>query len=108
MSARVLLYKPVYWESVILSLMCLVDAWLTILLVAHGWAVEANPLMAFFLSQSVPAFVLAKLLFFLPAIIACEYLRHKNPRFALLAVRVGLFGYMAVYVIGDLAVNHVI
>lgn len=108
MSARQLLRAPVYWESVVLCLLCLVDALVTVLVIGKGWAKEANPLMAFFIEQGVFVFLVAKVASFLPGVVACEYLKSRNPSFALLAIRAGTLGYLAVYVIGDLRINNLL
>lgn len=108
MSARQLLRTPVYWESVVLCLLCLVDVFVTILVIGNGLAKEANPLMAFFIEQGIAVFVFAKVASFLPGIVACEYLKQKNPPFALWAIRAGTFGYLAVYIVGELKINHIL
>ncbi len=102
---RIMLSRPVFWESVVLSLMCLVDAWLTIMLVAHGWASEANPIMAYFLEVGIPVFVLAKVAVLIPGVVSCEFLKTRRYKFALWTMRFAAFGYLMVYVVGDLKVN---
>lgn len=99
------LHKPVYWESVAICFMCLADAFLTVLVVKGGVALEANPLMAFFLNHSTGAFVAAKVASFVPGVIACEYLKLINPRFARFAIRLAVFGYPALYLIGELKLH---
>ncbi len=100
--------SPVLWESVLLSLLCVVDAFWTVLMCRQGLAKEANPIMAFFLAQSVAAFVAFKLASFLPGILAVEYLKFQNRKFATFAVRFGAIAYLALYVVGDLRVNHLL
>jgi len=108
MSARQLLRAPVYWESVVLCLLCLVDAFVTVLVIGNGWAREANPLMAFFIEQGIAVFLIAKVATFVPGVVACEYLKWRNPSFALVAIRAATLGYLAVYIVGDLKVNHLL
>ncbi|MBI3722003.1 MAG: hypothetical protein HY248_05565 [Fimbriimonas ginsengisoli] len=105
MSVRAILHRPIFFESLVLCLMCLVDAWLTLMLFLHGWASEGNPLMSFFLERGVWVFLIAKLAYLLPGVVACEVLKWRRPTFARMAIRVGLFGYLGVYVLGDLRVN---
>lgn len=107
-SVHRLLIKPVLWESVALSLICLADAFWTVLMVRAGVAKEANPMVGFFLDHSVAAFIGFKVISFLPGIVAAEYLRFSNERFARVAIRLGLVAYLVLYIIGDLHLNHVI
>jgi hypothetical protein len=85
--------------------MCMADALLTIILVERGIAKEANPLMAFFLNMGPAAFIFAKVGVLVPGIVACEYLKLQNFNFAKIAIRVGAFGYPALYVFGELKLH---
>jgi hypothetical protein len=105
---RIVMKTPVLWESVGLSLICMVDAFWTVLMVKQHLAVEANPVMIYFLSKGVLAFVAFKVISLVPGIFAAEYVKFKNRRFASLVVRAGLVGYLLFYVLGDLHLNHVI
>jgi len=100
--------RAVLWESYVLCALCLADTFFTILLVKTGLAREANPVMAFYLNQSVAAFIAIKMTIVVAAVVAVEYLRIKNPTFATLAVRLGTLAYLALYVIGDLRINQLI
>ena len=77
-------------------------------MVRQGLAREANPIMAYFLAQGVAAFMAFKVISFTPAIVAAEYLRFSNELFAKNAIRLGLIAYLALYVFGDLRLNHLI
>lgn len=85
-------------ESMILVAICLADMFATLFFVLRGCAVEQNPIMAACLRQSPAAFVLVKLLSFVPFIIAVELYRRKNPSFAQLACRSAIVLYLVTFI----------
>lgn len=95
-------------DSVLLALVILADAAWTIYLVERGLAIEANPLVANILAAGPALFVAVKLLYMLPLIMICEWMRAFKPFFAHAAVRSTLFIYVAVYVIGELKLHGLI
>ena len=107
-SIQKLLGKPVLWESVMLSLVCMADAFWTVLAVNKGLALEANPILSYAIAIGPAVFIAIKVLSFVPGIVAAEYLRFSNERFATLAIRTGLAAYIVLYVVGDLRLNHLI
>lgn len=82
-------------ESIILVAICVVDLGLTLLLVNRYNALEANPLMGFFLRRGVWSFVLAKLVVFLAAPLAiAEWCRLYRPDFVRRMLRVAIVLYV--------------
>jgi hypothetical protein len=99
------LRRPVLWETIILALLCVVDTFFTVLLLRLGIAVEANPLLAPFAALGAAPFVLAKSVSFLPPLALLEVLRPLRPGFIQFSLRVGIFGYIAVYIVGSLQIH---
>ena len=93
-------------ESLILAVICAVDMFSTMWLVGAGHAVEANPLMAFYIhAGGLAAFAGAKALMFLGPIFSLEVLRRRRPLFVRTALRLAVVLYLAVYCVGVLCVN---
>ena len=92
-------------ESLILVAICLVDMLSTLFFVLRGYAVEQNPLMAGCLRHSVTAFVLVKLVSFVPFIVAVELYRRRNASFARLACRSAIALYLVALVALTLGTN---
>lgn len=97
--------RSVLFESLLLVLVTMADIAWTIYVVGSGMAVEANPLMARLLEHGPAVFTFVKLLYLLPLILVCEWLRTFQPRFATTSVRLALWGYVAIYVIGGLGLH---
>lgn len=88
-------------ETRLLAAVCLLDAIATVWLIAAGLAVEANPLLAFFVTHGgLGAFLAAKLTVSFGPLAALERLRRQRPQFVNTVLRVGLAGYVAVYAAG--------
>ena len=81
------------------------DAAWTVYLVGRGLAIEANPLMARVLAYGPTVFVLVKLLYTLPLVVVCEWLREFRPLFATTALRLTLIAYLALYGLGELKLH---
>ncbi len=92
-------------ESLVLVGICLADMFSTLFFVLRGQAVEQNPIMAACLNHSPTAFVLVKLLSFLPFVVAVELYRSKNPSFARLACRSAIVLYLVTFVALTLGTN---
>jgi len=84
-------------ESLILLAICLVDALLSIVLLATGLAEEANPLMARCLDHSFAAFYLVKMASVVPALVAAELYRRHNPVFIRRLLRGAIVAYITLY-----------
>src|SRR5215212_9498293 len=100
--------RSVTVDSILLVLITMADAAWTVYLVGRGLAVEANPFMAHVLSYGPAVFVAVKLLYTLPLIVVCEWLREFRPGFAKAALRLTVFAYVALYAIGELKLHHVL
>ena len=92
-------------ESIILTLICLADMFSTLFLVSAGAAGEQNPIMAACLRQGAWFFVLAKAASFMPFIVAIEWYRQQNPRFARVAARTAIALYVSVYIVLTARIN---
>lgn len=90
-------------ETVFLILLCMADAFSTIFFVKTGMAVEANPIMDFFLVRGAFVFLAAKVISFLPFVVVCESFRRRHPLQGRKMIRVAVWGYALLYV-GLLAV----
>jgi len=97
--------RAVTLDSILLVLVTMADAAWTVYLVGRGLAVEANPFMAHVLSYGPSVFVLVKLLYTLPLILVCEWLREFRPQFATAALRLTLLAYVGLYAIGELKLH---
>lgn len=100
--------RPILAETGLLALICVLDMASTLVLVQLGLAVEANPILAWTLEGSGWVFLVVKTLSFLVPLVIIEYLRTHTPRFIPLALRAGVVGYLAVYVIGSLRIHGMI
>ena len=92
-------------ESWILGGICLADLVYTVWLLAHGAAVEANPVLAYYLGHGMLAFVAAKLLLIVGPIAGVEWVRRRRPRFVERMLRVGIALYLLCYGLGVWRVN---
>lgn len=93
-------------ESIILSLICLLDLCSTLFWVAYRDAAEANPLMAFYLkNHGVTGFILAKCVFMAMPLMIAEWARRHNPRFVHKALRLAIFAYLTLYLLGVSQIN---
>jgi hypothetical protein len=84
------------------------DAAWTVYLVGRGIAVEANPFMAHVLRYGPAAFVAVKLIYTLPLIVVCEWLREFRPQFATMALRMTLIAYCGIYGLGELRIHGIL
>ena len=92
-------------ETWLLGLICLADMISTLLLVHSGAAVEANPVLSFFLDRGGVWFVIAKSLLFLGPLFVLELLRRRRPESVTRILRVGIVLYLVCYGIGAVHVN---
>ncbi len=101
MRAKMLSYR-FYSETIMLALIAYADTVSTLWLVNTGLAVEANPVMAYYLSQGALWFIAIKLLMVLPAF-AVDLNKAHNPRRVRLSLRGALILYVGIYGLGTLA-----
>src|ERR1041385_5882250 len=95
------------WESVLLAGICVFDLASTMWLIGNGAARESNPILAFYLYRGgAVSFAAAKLLLFLGPLFLLELIRQQRPQFVRTLLRVGIVLYIAIYVLGSLAVNR--
>lgn len=92
-------------ESLILLAICLVDALLSIVLLATGLAEEANPLMAACLDHGFAVFYLVKMASVVPAVVVAELYRRRNPVFIRRLLRGAIVAYITLYFSLLFAVN---
>ena len=97
--------RAVTLDSILLVFVTMADAAWTVYLVGRGLAIEANPFMAHVLEYGPAVFVLVKLLYTLPFIVVCEWLREFRPQFATMALRLTLLAYVGLYAIGELKLH---
>lgn len=95
-------------ETILLALICIADMLQTLYVVGNKLAVEANPVLARAMDYSPWAFILLKSVTFLAPLTAVELLRPRSPQFIRLALRLGAVGYLVVYLVGSLHINHVL
>ena len=95
-----LLGRTVSQDVTLLAMICLVDLATTLWWISQGQAREANPLMAYFLQQGHVPFIVAKLVFFVPALVIAEWYRPRNPRFISRLLQGVTVAYLAAYLIG--------
>ena len=100
MREKVLSYK-FYSETIMLGLLAYADTVSTLWLVNTGLAVEANPVMAYYLSQGALWFIGIKLLMVLPAFVV-DLNKSRNPRRVRLSLRAALLLYVGIYGVGTL------
>jgi hypothetical protein len=93
-------------ESLIVATLCLADLVSTILFVRNHGAAEGNAVMAFYLQHGLAAFVGAKCLLFVPALLIAEWYRRRNPRLVLGTLRLVIVLYVGFYSLGVAAMNR--
>jgi len=84
-------------ESWILGVICLVDMLSTIWLVQTGRAVEANPIMRFYLNGGLLAFAAAKTFLWFAPVFVIEVIRQRRRWFGILMLRTTIVLYIAIY-----------
>lgn len=97
------LRRPVLIESAILAAICVIDVAHTLAIVRLGIAKEANPIVAWSLDHSDGAFVAFKLGSLAAILVALEAIRIHRHDFVQKAIRLGIAGYLGLYLIGSIA-----
>jgi hypothetical protein len=85
------------WEIALFAIICTADMLSTVYWYTHGQALEANPVLAFWLNKSVTAFCIAKLATFGPLLIACAIYRERYARVITPGLRIAMMTYVVVY-----------
>jgi hypothetical protein len=93
-------------ETWIVAALCAADLFTTLLLVHHGGAQEGNTLMCYYLAQGTGAFVAAKCMLFVPALLIAEWYRRQNPQLVAAALRTVILLYVTFYTVGVLQMNR--
>ena len=93
-------------ESWIVAALCAADLISTLFLIHHHGADEGNSLMSFYLQQGTWAFIAAKCLLFVPALMIAEWYRRRNPRLVAATLRSVIVMYVAFYAVGVFQVNR--
>jgi hypothetical protein len=93
-------------ESWALGLICAADMISTIILVRAGRAVEANPILSFFMDRGIGSFFVAKSLLIIAPLFALELLRTRRPIFVKKMLRIGIALYLVSYGIGVIHLNR--
>jgi Ca2+/H+ antiporter len=84
-------------ESLIVAALCVLDLISTIYLVQNHQAQEGNVVMDFYLQQGIGAFVGAKCMLFVPALVIAEWYRRRNSRLVIRTLRLVIVLYLAFY-----------
>lgn len=93
-------------ETGVLAAICLADLMWTIWVVATGAAVEANPILRFYLERGgLVCFTAAKILLFAGPLLALELLRLRRPEFTRRMMRGAIVVYLLFYAVGVLHLN---
>lgn len=93
-------------ETWIVAALCAADLISTLFLVHHHGADEGNALMSYYLRQGTGAFIAAKCLMFVPALLIAEWYRRRNPQLVATTLRGVIVMYVAFYTVGVLHVNR--
>jgi hypothetical protein len=86
--------------------LCALDLLSTLVLIQHQGADEGNTLMSFYLQQGTWAFIAAKCLLFVPALVIAEWYRRRNPRLVSVTLRAVIVSYVLFYAAGVFQVNR--
>lgn len=97
--------RPVLGATVFMTLLCFLDTASTLVVVRSGLAQESNPLLSPFLAQSDFQFVLVKGLSFVVPLVLLEILRPRSPKFIEAALKLGVVGYVALYLGGSVLLH---
>lgn len=93
-------------ETWVVAALCGADLISTLFLVHHHGADEGNALMSFYLKQGTGAFIAAKCLMFVPALLIAEWYRRRNAQLVATTLRGVIVMYVAFYAVGVLHVNR--
>ena len=91
--------------GIVLTAIGMIDLMTTIFLVNYREASEGNPVMAYYLHQGIPVFIIAKLVLCLGPLYLLEYARRHRPRMVMMSMRVAIAAYLCAYVGGISQLN---
>jgi len=94
-------------ESVWLGSLCLADMLWTVWLIRSGLAIEANPILSFYLNRGLITFVAVKSLLFVGPLLVLEWVRRRRPRFVQAMLRLAIALYLGSYCAGIWRINRV-
>lgn len=92
-------------ETWLLALICMADMVSTAWLLSANSAVEANPVMRFYVDLGVPTFIVVKSLLIFAPLYLLEMLKRHKPKFIVALLRVGIVGYVFIYGAGVIQAN---
>jgi hypothetical protein len=96
----------IIWEIRLLAVICLADLVSTVWLLKTGRAIEANPVMEFYLQHGGSlCFIIMKAFLFLAPIAVLEHIRKTKPQFIRMLFRSYLAAYVLLYGVGSWYVN---
>jgi hypothetical protein len=96
----------IIWEIRLLALVCLLDLISTMWLLKTGSAVEANPVMEFYLAHGgTLCFIVMKAFLFIAPLFILEQIRKRKPIFIRTLIRSYLAAYVVLYGVGSWYVN---
>lgn len=100
------LRMPILRETIALAAICVADLVWTVHVLLNGTAVEANPVLSYYLHHGgMIAFIAAKSLLVIGPLVGLEWLRRRQPTFIRLLLRAGIALYLLMYVAGVMHVN---
>ncbi|MFN3651182.1 MAG: DUF5658 family protein [Armatimonadota bacterium] len=102
-TGKPLLHRTVSGEGTLITFICLADLITTLYWVWQGIAWEGNPVLVRFLEMGTVPFIVAKMVTFVPAVIAAEWYRPRNPVLITKVMRWVIVCYLVGYVAGVFA-----
>jgi Domain of unknown function (DUF5658) len=93
-------------ESKIVAGLCVADLISTVVFMERHGATEANAVMRFYLQYGMVAFIGAKCLLFVPALLMAEWYRQRNPRLITSTLRLVILLYVGLYGVGVYTLNR--
>jgi hypothetical protein len=92
-------------ETWLLALICTADMVSTAWLLSTHIAREANPILSYYVDQSILSFIAVKTLLFFAPLYVLEMLRRDRPLYIRNLLRVGIATYVLVYGVAVASVN---
>lgn len=92
-----------FLEIALFAIICSADMASTVYWYMHGKAVEANPVLSYWLNKSVIAFCIAKMTTFVPLLVICTVLRTRYARVITPGLRIAMVAYVLIYVAAIIA-----
>jgi hypothetical protein len=93
-------------ETWLVTALCLADLLSTLFLVHRHGADEGNTLMSYYLHLGTGAFVAAKCMLFVPALLIAEWYRRRNPRLVAATLQGVIVMYVTLYALGIFQANR--